>query len=417
MTAPTAPAPADGDGKTPMTAEDILAALQQILDQADLTDGGNLSEDQVQRYEALEAKLATVSKSSELRKRHAAYKTEVTRPILPASTTTKQDKTLERAFNHYLRTGKENADLVELRAQSEGTSSQGGYLVPDGFRNQIVERMKAFGGIANDVETITTDTGNPLPWPTVDDTANVGEIVDEGGTFSSGADLVFGTASLGAYSYMAGGGSSLPLRVSLELTQDAAFDVEGLVSRKLGERIARIQAVHLVSGTGVKQPLGITTGLTGVQGTHAGLTYDNLIDFTHSVDPAYRETGCRWAFNDKTLAVLEKIKDSNGDPIWRPFAASSTTIGDAPSSGTLLGYPVTIDQGFPDVNAASNTTNWGVFGQLSEGYVIRRIRDVAVLVNPYTRMANRQVEYSCWARMDATQQNTFAYSALTMATS
>jgi HK97 family phage major capsid protein len=400
-----------------MTAEDILSALQQILDSADLTDGGQLSEDQVQRYEALEAQLATVSKTSELRKRHQAYRTEVTTRFMPPSTTSKVDKTLERAFDHYVRTGKENADLVELRAQSEGTGTGGGFLVPEGFRNQIIDRMKAFGGIANDCETMTTDSGAPLPWPTVDDTSNLGEIVDEGGTFSSGADLVFGSASLGAYSYMAGGGSSLPLRVSLELTQDGTFDIEGLVSRKLGERIARIQAQHLISGTGVKQPLGVITGLTGIQGTHAGITYDNLVDFIHSVDPAYRETGCRWAFNDKTLATLEKLKDTNGDPIWRPAGSVSVNIGEPLGSGTLMGYPVTIDQGFPDINLASNTTNWGTFGNLSEGYVIRRVRDVAVLVNPYSRMANRQIEYSCWARMDATQQNTFAYVALTSATS
>lgn len=419
-TAPADAPPAAGGGgdKIPMTAEDILAALQQILDQADLTDGGQLSEDQVQRYEQLEARLATVTKAGEVRKRHAAYKTEVTRPFVHAAdTTTKKDETLTRAFNAYLRTGKENADLVELRAQSESTGSEGGFLVPEGFRNQLIDRMKAFGGIANNAETLTTESGNPLPWPTVDDTSHLGEIVDEGGTFSAGADLVMGVESLGAYSYMAGGGSSTPLRVSLELTQDSAFDVEALVTRKLGERIARIQAVHIISGTGVKQPLGITKGLTGVQASHTGVTYDNLIDFIHSVDPAYRETGCRWGFNDTSLATLEKLKDSNGDPIWRPGAAVSTTIGEPPSSGTLLGYPVTIDQGFPNINLADATVNWGVFGNISEGYVIRRVQDVAILVNPYNRMANRQVEYTAWARMDATQQNTFAYSALSAAAS
>jgi HK97 family phage major capsid protein len=411
----TAPAPAPAEGKTPMTAEDILSALQQILDQADLTDGGNLSEDQVMRYEALEAQLATVSKTSELRKRHAAYRTETTPRFMPPSTSSKVDKTLERAFNHYVRTGRENADLMELRAQSEGTGGGGGFLVPEGFRNQIIERMKAFGGIANEAETITTDSGQALPWPTIDDTANLGEIVDEGGTFSAGADLVFGTASLGAYSYMAGGGSATPLRVSLELTQDSTFDIEGLVSRRLAERIARIQAAHLVSGTGVKQPLGIKTGLTGVQTTLIAtkVTYDDLVNFIHSVDPAYRESGCRWAFNDKSLALLEKIKDTNGDPIWRPLGSVSVNIGEPLGSGSLMGYPVTIDQGFPDFNASSTSVNWGAFGNLSEGYVIRRVRDVAVLVNPYARMSNRQVEYSCWARMDATQQNTNAYSALT----
>ena len=82
----------------------------------------------------------------------------------------KRDDTLERAFSSYLRTGKENADLVELRAQSEGTGTEGGFLVPDGFRDKLVERMKAFGGLAQVVENLSTSDGRNLPWPTIDDT-------------------------------------------------------------------------------------------------------------------------------------------------------------------------------------------------------------------------------------------------------
>src|SRR3546814_12822638 len=88
---------------------------------------------------------------------------------------------------------------------------------------------------------------------------------------------------------MAGGGSNAPLRVSFELAQDAAFDVEGLVSRKLGERIGRIQSTHLVTGTGSGQPQGITDDRTGVQlAANTGVTYADLLTFVHSVDPAYR---------------------------------------------------------------------------------------------------------------------------------
>lgn len=397
-----------------MTVEEILAALQAVIDEAQANtgdDAGGLTEDQANRYEQLEGQLKRAQKSDELLKRHDARKAVVTQP-LAATTSTKADDTLERAFNSYLRTGKENADLVELRAQSEGTPSQGGYLVPEGFRNKLVDRMKAYGGIANVVENLTTETGNTLPWPTIDDTSNVGEIVAEGGTFSSGADLVFGTAELGAYKYMAGGGSNLPLRVSVELLQDAAFDVEALVSKKLGERVARIQAQHLVNGTGSNQPLGIAYGLTGVpMSAITGPSYDDLVDFIHSVDPAYRETGCRWAFNDATLAKIKKIRDDNDELIWRPSTADMAT---ETGGGTLMGYPVTIDAAFNDVPAVtgSDDVNWGVFGNLTEGYVKRNVRDLVVIVNPWTRAANGQVEYTCWARMDATQQNIHAYSAL-----
>jgi HK97 family phage major capsid protein len=408
MTAPAAPAPADDvQSGQPLTLEQILGALQDILDQAE---GRSLTDDEVARYESLEAQMAVTRKSEEIRKRNAAYRDAAPGQILHVAVQ-KQDNGLERAFNAYMRTGQINQDIAQLRAQGEGVGSQGGYMVPEGFRNKLVERMKAFGGVANEAEQVTTETGQDLPWPTVDDTANTGEIVAEGNTFSSGADLVFGEAALGAYKYMAGGGSSLPLRVSVELLQDAAFDVEGLVSRKLGERLARIQATHIATGTGVSQPLGILTGLTPVgNAANTGLTYNDMLTYMHSVDPAYRESGCRWAFNDKTLSLIQQIKDTNNRPIFRSLDADLST--DA-GGGTLLGYPVTIDQSFPDLVANSGTVIWGAFGNISEGYVIRRVRDMQLIVNPWTRASNGQVEYTAWARMDATQQNTFAYSGLT----
>lgn len=399
----------------PQSADEIMAAMDAIIATAD-GESRNVTVDEVTRYTELEAQLQAVTAHTELVKRHAAYKTEVTATIVPGTTSTKTDDTLERAFSHYLRTGKQNADLVELRSQSEGTGSEGGYLVPDSFRDKLIEKMKAYGGLAAVVENIDTSDGRNLSWPTIDDTGNEGEIVDEGGTFSLQADLVFGTASLGAYSYMAGGAGGNPMRLSRELVQDAAFDTEGLVSRKLAERIYRIQARHLATGTGVKQPLGIVYGRTGIEllDDTKGVTYDDLINFIHSVDPAYREGGnCRWAFNDTMLAAIEKIKDSHGDPIWRPDNADMGTGTSGGSTGRLLNYPVTIDQSFSNMTANDNTINWGVFGDLREGYVKRAVRDIEILVNPYSRMQYREIEYSAWARMDGTPQNTAAYVALT----
>lgn len=397
-----------------MNIEEILAALKAIIDGAE---GRELTDEEVERYEALEGKLEAAQKDQEIRSRQTAYETPVAVGV--HVTAPKDDDTLERAFDAYLRTGRENADLVELRAQGEAAGPEGGFLVPDGFRNKLVERMVAFGGIASAAETITTGTGNPMSWPTLDDTSNVGEIVNEGGTFSSGADIVFGQEELSAYKYMAGGGSQLPLRVSVELLQDAAFDVQGLVSRLLGTRIARIQATHLVTGTGINEPQGITTGLTGIEiaADTAGVTYADLVAFIHSIDPEYRD-GAMWGFNDATLKTLELITDSNGDPIWRPFNATMSTgaqgnAGKVGQTGVLLGYPYLVDQGFPDIDVDANTVNWGVFGQLREGYLVRRVKDVTLIVNPWTRAANGQVEYTAWARMDAVQQNTNAYVALT----
>jgi HK97 family phage major capsid protein len=390
------------------SVDDIVAEMDSLLTEVGDAD---LSDEQVTRYEALEAERAGRVKREQIAQRHALIKQAAPGQFITGATATKDDDTLDRAFAHYARTGKENADLVELRAQSEGTGSEGGFLVPDKFRNKLVERIKAFGGLANVVDEVTTGDGTPLSWPTVDDVSNVGEIVQEGNTFSSGADIVFGTANLGAYSYATGGSGSTPVRVSVELLQDSAVDIEALLERLLGTRIGRIQATHIATGTGVSQPKGITAGLTGTGSIASTFVYSDFVNWIHALDPAYRDSGnCRWAFNDNSLKTIRKILDTTGRPMLK--AQDEGALTGNPGGMEILGYPVTIDQGFADI-AANATTNWGVFGDLREGYVVRRVRDIVLVVDPYGRAHNRQVQYSAWARMDATQQNTNAYLALT----
>ncbi|WP_020385888.1 phage major capsid protein [Kribbella catacumbae] len=387
------------------TIEELLAALQAILDEAGTE---TLSDDQVERYEKLEVELAAMRKDVEIRSRQTAYTTPVSGALGVHVATPKEDDTLERAFNHYMRTGQQNADIVELRAQSVGTDAAGGFLVPDVLRDKMVERLKAFGGLASAVEEITTSGGETLRWPTLDDTANSGVIAAEGtAPASGGADLVFGEKTLGAFKYVAPGATNLPLRVSVELLQDAAFDIEGLVTRKLGERIARKQAVDWVTGAGTTLPFGITTGTSGTAFTSVGITYAELVAAVHEVDPDYR-MGARWAFNDATLAKIESIVDTTGRPILND---ANDGIATGPNNKTLLGYPVVIDQAFATYTDGG-TNKWGVFGDLNAGYVIRRVKDLTLIVNPYSRANEGQVEYVLWARADGTVQDPNAYRVL-----
>lgn len=322
----------------------------------------------------------------------------------------KADDTLERAFADYLRTGQANSDITELRAQSVGTNSAGGYTVPETMLTKITERLKAFGGVANAVETITTDSGEPIRWPTLDDTANAGVIAAEGtAPASGGADLVFGEKTLGGFKYVAPGASNLPLRVSVELLQDSAFDVQGLVTRKLSERIFRSQAAHWVNGTGTTMPFGIATGTTVATNTfdNAAPTYVDMLNAVHQIDPAYRDQAV-WTFNDATLALIEGILDGNGRPLLN---SASDGINVGRTNQTLLGYPVVIDQAW-GTYADGGTTKWGAFGDLQSGYIIRRVKDVTVIVNPYSRANEGQVEFTMWARADGTVQDANAFRVL-----
>lgn len=381
------------------TIEEIMAAMQAIIDGAA---GRKLTDEEVTNYEALEKDLKDAQRDQTIRSRNDAYNVVRVPAGVPAPGGKKPDDDGTAELRNYLLTGK------VTNAQSEGTPSQGGYLVPDLFRTILIEKLKAFGGLGGAASRYSTGNGNPVEWPTVDDTGNVGEIVQEGTTFSAGADLVFGSNSLSSYSYATGGAGG-PLKVSRELIQDSAFDIQALVARLFGTRIARIQAQHWISGTGVAQPLGLFTGLTPVQNAaNTGIAYADLVNAIHAVDPAYRQN-CKWLMNDATLATIELIVDSSGNPIYRGRDANMAL---GLNESTLMGYPILIDQAVPTIVKASPTSKWGAFGDFSTGYVIRDVKDVEILVNPYSSMSTRQVEISAWARADATQQDTNAYVTL-----
>lgn len=386
-----------------MNIEQIMAKMSAIVARSD-AEKRSLTDDEVVEYEGLEADLAKARKDVEVRSRHTAYTTPVTTPVVQTGDKSGDD-TLERAFDHYLRTGQRNSDLVELRAQGTASDAAGGYLVPDGFRTRLIERMRSIGGMANHAETIVTESGSPLTWPTVDDNVS-GEIVAEHATGTEGADIVFGTGSLGAYKYMSLGANDLPLRVSVELLQDAAFDVTGLLTRIMGKRIARAQAADFATGDGTGEPLGILVGTPDVVlASGDEITYAKLLDVVHSIDPDYRE-GAKWVFNDTTLKSVRLMEDGNQRPLWLP---STGGIGDSLPGGTLLGYPVVIDSSFPNVG---DNVNFAAFGDIEEAYVIRRVRDVTLVVDPYGRAANGEVQFTAWARADGTIQNPNAYAIL-----
>lgn len=401
------------------TIDEIMADMSAIIDGAA---GRRLTDDEQAKYTAHESELTAANADNQLRARHAAYNVHVTPAGVPSPGVPAVKDTYTRAFSAYLRTGRPNADLeLPTNAQSEGIPSEGGYLVPDEFRQKLVQRLKAFGGIGRIAERYTTGNGRPVEWPTLgDDTANEAEIVQEGNTFSTGADLSFDSNALTSYSYVAGGASGTPLRVSFELAQDSAFDLEGLITKLLGKRIGRMQARHWARGLGNTEPLGLVTGRTGIQtAANNALTYDDFVNWIHSVDPAYRGmpgdeenagSSPRWVFNDTFLASAEKIKDSHGDPIYRGWGANMAL---GLNESTLMGYPITVDQSMANFVNNSPTVNFGAFGDVGQGYVIRDVKSAVLLVNPYTRMANRQIEYTLWARADGTQQDTNAYVALT----
>lgn len=396
------------------TIEEITAAMQAISDLPD----GEINEERLAEFDALEKELRNVqahtARLADVRQRNQGYNRVVVPAGVPSPRTadSRERTDLEKAFNAYLRTGIPNADIAGLaaptNAQGEGTSTAGGYMVPTSMRDKIVERLKSFGGFGNETETINTEQGNPIDWLTLDDTANTGDIAAEHAAPASGADLVFGKRTIGAYRYTsAGAGSNLPLRVSTALIRDAAFDIEGLVARKLGERIHRKQAPHWVTGTGVGEPQGILSLTHDLDlDTADAPDYQDLVDTQDELDAAY-EDNAKWLMRKNTWSQLRLIVDLNGRPIIQD---STDGISEKPRR-RLLGHDVIIDEAAPLLSSAG-ITNPIAFGDFRQAYLRRFVGGVAILVNPYTRQSYGEIEYTGEMYADGLVQERAAYVIL-----
>lgn len=272
---------------------------------------------------------------------------------------------------------------VERRDQSDVTPTTGGYLRPEGFVPRIERALLMFGGVRQVAEIIRTDTGNPLPWPTSDDTSNKGAAIGES-TAAGTTDVNFGAFVMWAYKY-----SSKFIKVPRELLEDAGVDVAGYVADRLGERLARIQNSECTTGVGAGKPKGLTLASVSAftSGAATAITPDELKRLEHAVDAAYRQmAGTGFMMSDGILGYTRTLKDGSGRYLFdveRVMGGLGGNVGqyNAGSVGYLLdGYPVYVNNDMAGLssNLPTTATISVEFGDLS-AYKIREVRGVTLL--------------------------------------
>ena len=250
----------------------------------------------------------------------------------------------------------------ELRTNAQSTTdNKGGYTIPEGFSNELAIAEKMWGGMEGVSRIIQTDSGNDIPWPATNDTSNVAYQVDEAADLNTSAvDVTFAKAlTLKAYKWSSG-----LVRISQEILEDSYFNMESILADLFGIRMGRGLNTAYTTGAGTDTISGVVTGATnsGVLASGSAITYANLVNLLHSVDPAYR-MNARFMFNDATLAYLKKIVDGDIRPLWQP----AITQG-APD--TILGYPYTINQDIASIGASAKSMLFGDF----RNYLIRKVR-------------------------------------------
>ena len=250
---------------------------------------------------------------------------------------------------------------LEERAMSAVTATSGAEFVPEGFVRMLEINQLAYSGIMQAGDIMRTNGGGDLPWPTMDDTGNKGELLGESASIGASVDPTTGNVILGAYKF-----SSKPVLVPYELLEDAdlAPNLPQILANALGERLGRIKEQYYTTGTGTAQPQGIVTaasvGVTAAA-TNA-ITADDILRLEHSVDPAYRN-GAAYMMHDSILLLVRLLKDSEGQYLWQSGLKDGVP-------DRLNGRMLYINQEMADTLAADADAM--LFGQLTK----HKIREV-----------------------------------------
>lgn len=236
-------------------------------------------------------------------------------------------------------------DAVRAKDLEEGSLSAGGYLVPEQFSANILEKSLE-DAIIRPRATIQPMTSNRVVIP-ADVDANHQTNYFGGITIYRPGEAGLKTATSPTFDRIA-----LTLHkvtglchISDELLEDSAIAVEANVSRKFAQAIVFLQDYDFINGNGTDQPLGITNAsnpslitLTAESGQGANtIVAENIIKMWARMYSAGKNRAV-WIANDDTfpqLATMALAVGTGGVPLWMPAGGLSGL-----PYQTLMGKPL-----------------------------------------------------------------------------
>ncbi len=265
---------------------------------------------------------------------------------------------------------------LEAKGLSTAAGGDGGHAVPTVIDTEIEKQLRDLSPMRSICKVKTIET------------SNYKRLVNTGGTVSgwvgeADARTETATPSLTEVAITPG-----EIYANAAATQraldDMQFDAEAWLTEEVAEEFAVQEGAAVIGGDGVNKPKGfltetgvgkIKTGVSG--GFPAADPSDILVDLVHALGPRYRQ-GAKFVMNSATLADIRKMKDADGNFIWRPGLIEG-------QPDMLLGYPVVEAEDMPDVAADSLSI---AFGNFERGYTIVERMGTRVLRDPYTDKPN-----------------------------
>jgi len=290
-------------------------------------------------------------------------------------------KEYDPAFEAYLRKGKDRMGANDLKTLTEGADDAGGFLVPTDYHVELIKKIATVATVRANARVAQTSR-DIARWPrvvyTTDDKYTSGVRLSWTGespvssTSHRVTDPVFGTYSIPVHTAMA----SMP--ISNDLIEDSAFDIMGMSVDMIGEAFGLGENATFWTGSGIGQPMGITTQVDGdgpasvVSGSASTIVAAGVVDTAYAL-PAQYERNAKWYMSKATEKVIRSLRSDSGagagtgDYLW-PIYGQVGNFGPAPRE--LMGFPTVRDEFLPAIAGNAYPV---VFGDLMGYLVLDRV--------------------------------------------
>ena len=355
-------------------------------------DKGVLSAEDDATYSRMESEITDLGKEIARMERLEAMDKEMSRatstPLTAKPEAPKAETKSGRASDAYKDAFWNHArkrDSYEIRnALQVGTDTEGGYLVPDTFEKKLITTLEEENVIRKHAHVFTTSSGShKIP---VVSTRGTAAWVDEEGQIPE-SDDAFGQQLIGAHKI------STLIKVSEELLNDSAFDLENYFATEFARRIGNAEEAAFLTGNGSGKPTGILADIGGAEigvtaASETAITADEIIDLFYSLKSPYRKKAI-WVLNDRTIKAIRKLKDSNGQYLWQPALHEG-------EYDTILGKRIYTSPFAPEIGAGAKTIAFGDFSYYwigdRQGVAFKRLNERYAETGQVGFLASKRVD-------------------------
>lgn len=269
------------------------------------------------------------------------------------------------AFQKFLQSGEQVLTETEIRALQADSDPAGGYLVQDEeFSRQLIKAVDNLVFVRQAANVLPPLVkAESLGVPALDADPADADWTTELATGSEDSTMAFGKRALTPHPF------AKRIKVSNKLLRASALDVEALVRYRLAYKFAVTEEKGFLTGNGSGQALGLfTASAQGIStgrdvstgNTATSIQTDGLQEALWTLKPQYRQRA-QWMFHTDALKQIAKLKDGDGQYIWKPGIAENVP-------DRLLNRPYMESQYAP--NTFTSTLYVGLLGDFQFYWIV-----------------------------------------------